>query len=319
MEVAVPEVVDAFRHEALLYSSADEFLAGTVPFIEEGLASGEAVLVVELPEKIELLRSYLGPDALAVRFADMGKVGSNPALIIPAWRDFVARNLLEGRPMRGIGEPIYASRRPAELVECQRHEELLNVAFDGGEPWRLLCPYDTSALTPAVVSEARRSHPFVQEASGQIVGSTRGLGRRAPFDAPFSEAPRDHDSLLVDAEHLDRLRLLVANRARDSGMNEGRIADLVSSVNEVATNSLRHGGGVAYARIWTEDGALVSEVKDNGRFDTPLVDRERPARDARASRGLWLANHLVDLVQIRSSQSGTAVRLHMWLDQDQGN
>ena len=37
---AAHESHDRFRHEALLYSNAAEFLAGTVPFIEEGLAAG---------------------------------------------------------------------------------------------------------------------------------------------------------------------------------------------------------------------------------------------------------------------------------------
>jgi anti-sigma regulatory factor (Ser/Thr protein kinase) len=319
MEAAVPERVDTFRHDALLYSNPEEFLAATIPFIEEGLALDEAVMVVELPEKIELLRSHLGADALAVHFADMTDVGANPALIIPAWRDFVDRNRLEGRRMRGIGEPIFSARRPAELVECQRHEDLLNVAFDGGEPWRLLCPYDISAMPPAVVSEARRSHPFVHEGYGQIVGGTRAPGRRAPFDAPFPEAPRDHQSLVVGAEQLDRLRSLVAERARDAGLPDARIADIVVAANEVVTNSVRHGGGIAYVRIWVVDGAFVCEVTDNGQFHMPLVDRERPAPDARASRGLWLTNHLVDLVQIQSGQKGTAVRLHVWLEPNRSN
>ncbi|MGI8873571.1 MAG: hypothetical protein ACR2KP_04455 [Egibacteraceae bacterium] len=34
--------------------------------------------------------------------------------------------------LRGAGEPIWPERRPAELVECQRHESLLNVAFADG-------------------------------------------------------------------------------------------------------------------------------------------------------------------------------------------
>lgn len=319
MNGAASAGVNLFRHEALLYSNADEFLAGTVPFIEEGLASGEAVMVVELPQKIELLRSCLGPDALAVRFADMANVGANPALIIPAWRDFVDRNRLEGRSVRGIGEPIYTARREAELVECQRTEELLNVAFGGGEPWRLLCPYDTSTLAPAVVSEARRSHPFVHEVSGEIARGAHAYGRRPPFDVPFPDAPRDHQSLVVDTEQLDRLRLLVAEGARVAGLKEGRIRDIVLAVNEVATNSLCHGGGLAYVRAWKEDGALLCEVSDSGHFDMPLVDRERPARDAAASRGLWLTNHLADLVQIQSSPTGTIVRLHMWLEPNRNN
>jgi anti-sigma regulatory factor (Ser/Thr protein kinase) len=319
MQPDAPETVDVFRHEALLYSNAEEFLAGTVPFIEQGLASGEAVMVVELPDKIELLRNHLGAGSLAVHFAGMDKVGANPALIIPAWRDFVDRNWLEGRRMRGIGEPVFAARRAAELVECQRHEDLLNFAFDGGAPWQLLCPYDTSAMPPAVITEARRSHPFVQERSGEIVGGSHPHWRPAPFDAPFPAAPRDHRSLVVDLEQLDRLRALVAEHGRDVGLTETRIADLVLAANEVTTNSLRHGGGVAYVRTWKADGAFVCEAADNGRFDMPLVDRERPASDVRASRGLWLSNHLCDLVQIQSNPLGTTVRLHMWLEPHQSN
>ena len=33
-------------------------------------------------------------------------------------------------------------------------------------------------------------------------------------------------------------------------------------------------------------------------------------------RGLWLANQLCNLVQIRSSPEGTTVRLHMRLDEE---
>jgi len=34
-----------FRHGAFFYADADEFLAGTVPFVQEGLEAGEAILV----------------------------------------------------------------------------------------------------------------------------------------------------------------------------------------------------------------------------------------------------------------------------------
>ena len=156
---------DHFRHEALLYSNQSEFLAGTVAFIQEGIAGDEAILVVVSAEKISLLRAVLGSDANAVQFADMAVVGANPALIIPAWRNFADTCRRQGRRMRGIGEPIFAARRRSEMLECQRHEALLNVAFDQGDPWRLLCPYDMSNLGPAVINEARRSHPFVTDAS----------------------------------------------------------------------------------------------------------------------------------------------------------
>ena len=49
-----------FRHEALLYDGEVGFLTGTLPFIREGVAAGEPVLVVVSAARIGLLRSALG-------------------------------------------------------------------------------------------------------------------------------------------------------------------------------------------------------------------------------------------------------------------
>jgi hypothetical protein len=80
---------EVFEHEAFLYADGEEFLAGVVPFLREGVAAGEPALVVVDADKIDRLRSRLNGDAHAVHFADMAEVGRNPAGIIPAWRRFV--------------------------------------------------------------------------------------------------------------------------------------------------------------------------------------------------------------------------------------
>src|SRR4051812_16865113 len=181
-----------FRHEALLYSGPDEFLAGTLAFIREGLEADEPMLVVVGAGKIRRMRGELGTDADGVHFADMADVGLNPARIIPAWRDFVDRHSGPGKRLRGIGEPIWAGRSAAELIECQRHESLLNLAFVDAEGFRLLCPYDVDALEPEVIEEAHRSHPVLVEAAG---GERESTDYRpveivaAPFGAPLPEPP----------------------------------------------------------------------------------------------------------------------------------
>src|SRR3954447_19900856 len=131
-----------FRHEALFYADLEEFLEGTAAFLREGAQAGDAALAVVSGPKIEALRSRLNGHVDHVTFADMDEVGANPARIIPAWREFVDAN--PGRRLRGIGEPICAQRAPAELVECQRHESLLNLAFSDASGFHLVCPYDTS-------------------------------------------------------------------------------------------------------------------------------------------------------------------------------
>ena len=302
-----------FRHEALLYVGWEEFIAGTVPFIRDGLSAGEPVLVVESAEKIEMLRLALAGDVGEVLFADMAQVGANPACIIPAWHEFVTLNAAPGRRMRGIGEPIWRERSSDELVECQRHESLLNVAFGRGEPWWLLCPYDVEKLDPAVIEEARRSHEFVAERGArQRSDSFRGFDASgAPFDVPLPEPESVASRLAFGATDLESLREVVSRQARAARLKASRAAELVIAVNEIATNSIRHGGGRGTLRIWHEPTALVCEIRDRGRFDKPLAGRQRPSNDPAAPRGLWLANHLCDLVQIRTLADGTVVRLHM--------
>ena len=83
------------------------------------------------------------------------------------------------------------------------------------------------------------------------------------------------------------------------------------TVNEVATNSLRHAHGSGVLRVWEEPDYLICEVRDGGTFDNPLAGRERPVGGQLGGYGLWLANQLCDLVQVRSFVTGSVVRLHM--------
>jgi anti-sigma regulatory factor (Ser/Thr protein kinase) len=84
---------------------------------------------------------------------------------------------------------------------------------------------------------------------------------------------------------------------------------LVLAVNEIATNSLQHGGGQGELRVWPEDGGLVCEISDRGHITSALAGRLPPSLDGADGGGLWLANHMCDLVQIFSSSGGTAIRL----------
>jgi hypothetical protein len=307
----------AFQHEALLYTGDEEFVAGTTAFIRDGLAADEPVLVVVGAAKIELLRDALGRDRERVCFADMADVGRNPARIIPAWRVFVDEQLAGGRPGRGIGEPIWVGRRAAELVECQRHEELLNLAFADSQAWSLLCPYDTEQLAPAVVEEARRSHPTMVEA-GARYGSHlyRGLDRiGAPFAAPLPP-PLPGAQVLRLADGLDAVCGFVGAAATRAGLPASRSDQLVLAVHEVAASSLRDSGAGGSLRLWCEGRTLLCELSDASRIDDPLAGRYRPDDREAATFGLWLANQLCDLVQVRSLPTGSVVRLHVRLPDD---
>jgi anti-sigma regulatory factor (Ser/Thr protein kinase) len=302
-----------FHHETLFYSGEDGFLSGTLPFIVGALAADEPVLVAVSKARIELLREALSDDAARVGFTEMCVLGRNPARIIPAWRTFLQQQGLGGRPVRGIGEPIWAGRSDAELSECQRHEALLNIAFDDGQRWRLLCPYDVEALDDRVIAAACESHPFIAEAGASRASDdyTTIWDGWSPFAGTLPAPETRPEELEFTREDLGTVRGAVAAFAEDALFPRDRIDDLVLAVDELATNSVSHGGGRGRLRMWSEGATLQCEVSDRGRFVEPLVGRVQPTPQQGSGRGLWLANQLCDLVQIRSNDAGSLVRLHM--------
>ena len=61
---------------------------------------------------------------------------------------------------------------------------------------------------------------------------------------------------------------------------------------------------------WDSSAAqLLVEFEDSGSIEAPLAGRLRPGPTQDGGRGLWLANQLCDLVQIRSRPGRTTVRL----------
>ena len=300
------------QHEAFLYEGADDFLRGTLEFILDAVAAEEPVLVVLDSDKIKTLRSELRATSAKVLFADMADVGTNPARIIPAWQDFLDEHAGPDAQVRGIGEPICSGRSPAELAECQRHEALLNLAFADASFW-LLCPYDVVTLDTTVIDEAVRTHPTVRQRGVERPSwSYPGSGAFAtPDTSPLSDVPDGVPVLTFGPGDIGEVRQFVFRHAAGTGLGIDRVADLVLAADEISTNSLRHGGGLGTIGVWTEGDEAVCEIRDRGRMPEPLAGRRRPSVDGNDGRGLWLANQLCDLVQIRAIETGGVVRLRV--------
>jgi MEDS: MEthanogen/methylotroph, DcmR Sensory domain len=115
-----------FEHSAAFYAADDEYADAVLGFVAAGLNDGDRVFVAVPEPKLSLLRDRLGGRASKMRFADMTELGANPAWIIPRVREFL--DARPGRPVRYVGEPIWATRTAAELSEATRHEALLNRA-----------------------------------------------------------------------------------------------------------------------------------------------------------------------------------------------
>ncbi|KOU23428.1 regulator [Streptomyces sp. WM6372] len=310
--VSAPTAPGDFVHPALFYQGRAEYLAGVGGFVRAALAADEPVLVAVPGPRLDVLRESLDVAAAEVTWTDMTQLGRNPGRILAALQDFADRHA--GRPARIVGEPIWPGRSRAEVLEATRHEALINTAFAGRHA-TILCPYDVLGLPAEVVSDARRTHPTVI-AEGKDLHSPEYADASvvcADCDDPLPEPDGGAPRFAYASGELGEVRAYTESWARGTALSTARRGDLILAVSEAAANSLAHGGGSGSLRLWsTAGGAVVAEISDGGHLADPLKGRRRPSlASVDGGRGLWMIHQLCDLVEIRASDSGLTLRMHM--------
>jgi CheY-like chemotaxis protein len=154
------------EHEALVYSTVEEFLAATVPFIREGLEDEEPLLVVTKEANLSALREALDADAGKVDFVDSAAWYRSPRQTLDAYAQYVREHLEEGAGrLRVIGEPVWPRTSARAVAEWKRYESAINVAW-ASTPVTVVCPYDASELPEDVVADATRTHPVLRTGRG---------------------------------------------------------------------------------------------------------------------------------------------------------
>lgn len=299
------------RHLALLYSDEEEYVRGVLRFAAPAVEAGEPVAIVVPGPKAELLDERLREFGAEPEVLDMGTLGRNPARIIPAVESIRAGHAAQ--TLHYVGEPVWPERSPEEIREAIRHEALMNVAWPDHHI-RLLCAFDAAGLETGVLEEARRTHPHLIT-NGDAAASPSYQGPMIPqaSDQPLPDPPAGAVVLPFDLAGLPTVRMVVAARGAGCGLGPERVSDLVVAVNELAANSIRHGGGQGLLRMWTTAVSLVCQIEDSGHITDPLAGRRIPAPDAGGAFGLWTVNQVADLVAVRSSPAGTAIRVHFHL------
>lgn len=299
---------DVFVHPALFYRGAEEFLAGTVPFVLEAVAARTPVAVAVPGHHLRLLGAALGRAAERVQMLDMAVVGRNPGRIIAE----VLRAAADPHPdqhVRIIGEPIWAGRTGEEYPACVQHEALINLAFAGRDV-TILCPYDVDGLDQEVLDDAAATHPVLVDRDGTRRSAAYAPERVLADHNDVLTSPPDALTFPFDAPLLRHARRFAVEQGRSAGLDDDRTDDLLLAVGEMLANSIRHGGGSGTLRTWRADGHLVCEVEDAGVIDDPLVGR-RPAGPRQLSgRGLLLVNCLADLVRMHTRPDGVTVRAY---------
>jgi anti-sigma regulatory factor (Ser/Thr protein kinase) len=297
---------DGLSHLAFLYRETDEYLERVLAFIADGLTCSEPVFVA-LPGRLgSQVRAAADAAGWRLAVTGMNELGRNPARITLALGTFAGQHA--GQRIRIVTEPVWPGRTEAEIAEVMKHEALVQLAV--GAPAAILCPYDASRLSPALIAGACRTHPEVLEDGHRRPGGHQadaGVLPEAELPAPPSTA-----EFIAYRTHLSPVRALVDRYAEGAGLPAERRADLVLAVSEIAANTLAHTAGGGTAHIWTSGRELICQVHDDGWITDPMAGRRRPPPDS-DGQGLWVVNHVSDLVETRSGPDGTTTRMHFRL------
>jgi DNA-binding GntR family transcriptional regulator/anti-sigma regulatory factor (Ser/Thr protein kinase) len=302
-------------HRALVYDQESEFLASTVPFVQDGLAADERVLVVTTSHNAEVLGNALGGQADEVEFRDSAEWYQLPSHTLLSYERYVEE--ADRKRVRVVGEVAWTGETSAPMSEWIRYESILNAAF-ALQPISIVCPYDARKLPDHILAGAGRTHPELCSGTDvvhspdyvEVNSLIRELDREGLEEpaGPTVDCPITPD--------LRDVREFILQRAHTAGLSGKSIQDTFLAVQEVAANVIVHGAGQGTMRSWLQDGELLYEIRDEGAgVGDPLIGQfaSDPALMTEP-RGLWLARLLCDLVEVRTHDRGLVVRLHISLD-----
>ena len=305
-----------FTHRVLPYDGIDDYVAGAVPFLRAGVEAGDHVVAVTPPAGELVLRDALGAAADRVRFAESARWYGHPARTLADCLSQAEALAREGRRLRLLGEPAWTRRPALEVLEWQRAEALVNLAF-AGTGAALLCAY-ARRLPPGVVAASHRTHPETVKGD-RVLRNPRYMDPWA-FSAacdrePLPDPPPDAVTLPIEQPDLYWLRRWVGDHARRTPLAPDDLPRLLVAVTEVVTNAMRHGRPPVALTLWTDhaDRSLVCQVTDAGRWRPGADPGLLPPRPGGPPGvfGLWAVRLLSSAVQIRTGDAGTAVRLRL--------
>ncbi|MET9022736.1 sensor histidine kinase [Actinopolymorpha sp. NPDC004070] len=303
-----------FVHDALFYDSDEGMLTTAVPFLAEGLAADDSVMLVCRSRLNHLLLDALDNDSRIVCGPQPGSLGQ-PTQVIAGYIDTIRDMVDPATRLRVVGEVQFGTTR-AEWIVWERYEAVINRALAPCPLWGV-CMYHTEELPDEILRAGELTHPTILTRDSHTPNPhytdpsefVRQLPHADPDpleqSTPTFEVPELHD---VAGMRSEGGRLARAG----SALPLRKVENFVLAVTEVATNALQHGRRPVRVRLWAAPGQLVCTVTDRGEgFNDPLAGyAPAPAGDDRtAGKGLWLARLLCDQLDTARDPDGFTVRL----------
>jgi anti-sigma regulatory factor (Ser/Thr protein kinase) len=296
----------ALRHNALLYASADEYLARVVPFLREGLERGEGAIVAHTRPGLAMVQETLEADAERVTFVDVSAAYTRPARTLAAYHTVYVEQLRRTPRLRAVAD-VQFGPDPGEWDLWTSYEAVFNRSFAHLPAW-ILCSYNANGTPDAILEGMQQTHPEIVDERGWSVCDhyeepDRLLRRTTRAPSTLVGLPS-----IPFGRDLEELREQVAPALAALGLSPAQSLDMLLATTEVADNAIRHGDGIADLRLGRSEGRVVCEIVDRGSgFDDPAAGFLAPR--AGIGNGLWVARQLTWQIEFFNSTDGFTVRI----------
>ncbi|HYH32845.1 MAG TPA: sensor histidine kinase [Pseudonocardia sp.] len=305
-------------HDLVLFGSDEELIDTVAPFVADGVAAGDRVLVHGDPGQLGALH-----EAVSGPGVESGGAGyATPIATLSGYQRLCDAETASGRGVRAIA-PIPVGSSPAARADWTRYEALVARALG---PYRFagLCLYDTRVTPPELIERARDVHRHFRGPTGLRPNAharpdlevLRDIDGAHPWPPPPPDA---RTALAADLPAgagpvaMSTPRHAVREALRDGGLPHERAQEYLAAISEVLTNALQHGRGPVQIRLLTSDDRWWCTVTDHGSgIDDPYtgIDSPLPGNPGAAGTGLWVARQLCDHLTINNTPSGASVVLH---------
>ncbi|MEU6641963.1 sensor histidine kinase [Saccharomonospora sp. NPDC046836] len=299
-----------FLHATGSYGSDAEFLSLVVPFLQDGIASGEPTMAAFGPHKRQLLRAAL-PYA-DVTFTEDTEELARPAAVIRSYRDFFAAQVAAGAERIWLAGEVPHPGTGVPWDWWARYEGAANYAFSDFPMWGL-CAYDRHTAPPDVLADAERTHAWLITADGEYLANPH-------FEDP-ADFLRSRDSNYADplegtapaaelhAPSAGAARRAVAMAGTGCRLHPHDLHDLALGVSEAVGNAHQHGQPPVQLRIWVAADRIVATVTDSGSGPADPFAGLLPADRSTGGLGLWLMHQICSYVTMDRHMDGFTIRL----------
>ncbi|GAA1645883.1 anti-sigma factor RsbA family regulatory protein [Catellatospora bangladeshensis] len=301
-----------FRHDALQYHDDGQLLRAIVPFVREGAAAGDTVVLLCRPDNAARLRDALGGGEGLVELP-VAEVYGGSVSALAAYRDLVERHQQTGAArVRVVNEIDFGTRRSAQW-EWARFDAAFNLALGAHPVWNL-CLYDARRLPADIVRAGESSHRYLLKGGDRVPSA----GYTEPSELLGEAAMRWPDPLEHDRPRLDlrdpgdlaALRAAVEHALTGDGLSLHAVQGFVLAISEITTNAMLHGSAPVRVRLWSGGGRALCSVRDEGPCFDPYsgyVPTDRAV--GTGGMGLWLARQMSDDLTVNGDGGGCTVRL----------